>query len=160
MPHNAHRNTHPLWALSGGDRRIQDTIYLPKLTVADGEWLKRILPALQRRVRAQPGAVRVEDIALRYRSGRVGIADALDAASESLAPLATAGADLEHRAQWYIGDDDDNDDDDDDDDEERPARLSDEPDQDVLLSLRIVVDASADDAGAAALHWVALALTD
>lgn len=162
MPNNSHRHTPPIWPSGGADeRRIQDTLYVPRLTVADGAWLKRVLPALQRRARALRGAVSVEDIALRYRRGRLGIADALDAASEALAPLAAAGADLEHRSAWMIGDDDeDDDDDDDDDDEERPARLSEEPDQDLLLSMRVMVDAAADDAGAAALHWVFLALTD
>jgi hypothetical protein len=164
MPNNGHRHTPPTWPSSGADERhIQDTLYVPRLTIADGVWLKRVLPALQRRARAQSGAVCVEDIALRYRRGRLGIADALDAASELLAPLAAAGADLEHRSEWMIGDDDDSeddDDDDDDDDEERPAHLSDEPDQDLLLSMRVMVDAAADDAGAAALHWVFLALTD
>ena len=142
---------------SADERRIQDTVFLPRLTVADGEWLARILPALQRKVRAASGAVRVEDVALRYRSGRLGIADALDAATELLAPFAKAGADLEHRGEWYICDDDESDDDDDD---ERPARLEDEPDEDLLLSARMAVDAAADDAGSAALHWAALALAE
>lgn len=142
----------------GDDRRVEDTVFLPRLTVADGDWLKRTLPALQRKARAQPGAVRVEDVALRYRSGRLGIADALDAAAELLAPFAAGGAELERRGEWYICDDDE--DNDDDDEEERPARLADEPDQDLLLSVRVIVDAAADDAGAAALHWVVLALAN
>lgn len=160
MPHNTHRHTPALWTTSGGEeRRVQDTIFLPRLTVADGEWLKRGLPALQRRARAQMGAVRVEDVMLRYRSGRLGIADAMDATAEMLAPFAAAGADLERRGEWHICDEDEEDDDDDD-EEERPARLADEPDEDLLVSLRMVVDAAADDAGAAALHWAALALSD
>lgn len=138
------------------ERRIEDTIFLPRLTVADGQWLARVLPVLQRKAHPEPGAVRIEDIALRYRSGRLGIADALDATAELLAPLATAGADLERRGEWYICDEDE--DDEDDDEEERPAHLSDEPDHDLLVSARMVVDAAADDAGAAALHWAALAL--
>src|SRR5579863_5640116 len=159
MTRNGHQHTSPGWAMPSEDeRRIQDTVFLPRLTVADGEWLARILPALQRKARAASGAVRVEDVALRYRSGRLGIADALDAATELLAPFAKAGADLEHRGEWYICDDDENENDDDDD--ERPARLEDEPDQDLLLSARMAVDAAADDAGSAALHWAALALAE
>lgn len=159
MARNGQRSNSPGWATPSEDeRRIQDTVFLPRLTVADGEWLARILPALQRKARPQAGAVRVEDVALRYRSGRLGIADALDAASELLAPFAKAGAALEHRGAWYIADDDESDDDDDED--ERPARLEDEPDEDLLLSARMAVDAAADDAGSAALHWAALALAE
>ena len=158
MPQNTRRHTPAILTSSGDDRRVEDTTFLARLTVADGDWLKRTLPALQRKARARPGAVRVEDVALRYRSGRLGIADALDAAAELLAPFAAAGADLERRGEWYICDDDE--DDNDDDEEERPARLADEPDQDLLLSVRVIVDATADDAGAAALHWVVLALSN
>lgn len=158
MPRNSHGPTTPSWtAASESERRIQDTVFLPRLTVADGAWLARILPPLQRRARPQAGAVRVEDVALRYRSGRLGIADALDAATELLAPFAKAGADLERRGEWYICDEDDGDDDDGD---EHPARLEDEPDEDLLLSVRMAVDAAADDGGAAALHWAALALAE
>ncbi len=138
------------------ERRIEATIFLPRLTAADGEWLARVLPVLQRKAHPEPGSVRVEDVALRYRSGRLGIADALDATAQMLAPFAAAGADLERRGDWYICDADE--DDNDDDEDERPARLSDEPDHDLLVSARMVVDAAADDAGAAALHWAGLAL--
>jgi hypothetical protein len=158
MPRNGSRNQQLTW-LSGGslERRIEDTIFLPRLTVAEGQWLARVLPVLQRKAHPEPGAVRIEDVALRYRSGRLGIADALDATAELLAPFAAAGADLERRGEWYICDEDE-DDDDTEDEEERPARLSDEPDHDLLVSARMVVDAAADDAGSAALHWAALAL--
>ena len=55
-------------------RRVQATVFLPRLTTEEGEWLAKVLPALQRRARPEPQAVRVEDVALRYRSGRLGIA--------------------------------------------------------------------------------------
>jgi hypothetical protein len=141
----------------GEERRIEATIFLPRLTVADGEWLAKILPALQRKARAQTGAVMVEDVTIRHRSGHLGVADAMDATTLLLAPFAAAGADVERRNDWIL-DDGDDEEDEDDDDEERPARLADEPDEDMLVSARITVDAAADDAGAAALHWVALAL--
>jgi hypothetical protein len=137
------------------ERRIEATIFLPRLTVADGEWLAKILPALQRKARAQSGAVAVEDVTIRHRSGQLGVADAMDATTRLLAPFAVAGADVERRNDWIL---DDGDEDDDEDEDERPARLEDEPDQDLLVSARVTVDAAADDAGAAALHWVALAL--
>jgi hypothetical protein len=139
---------------------VRTSIYLPHLTAADGEWLAKTLPVLQRNARPEPQAVQVEDIALRYRSGRLGIADALDATAELLAPLATAGASIEHRGEWYISDDDDDDDDHNDLFEtEQPTRLSDMPREDLLVSARFVVDASATDAGAAALYWAVLGLT-
>ena len=139
-------------------RRVRTSIYLPHLTVADGEWLAKTLPMLQRNARPEPQAVQVEDVALRYRSGRLGIADALDATAALLAPLATAGAAIEHRGEWYISDDDD--------DEhsdlfetEQPTSLSEMPREDLLVSARFVVDAAATDAGAAALYWAVLGLT-
>jgi hypothetical protein len=164
MPRNGfsgHNQPHLNWTHADDEeRRVRDTVFLPGLTVNDGDWLRRVLPHLQGRSHAAAGAVRVEDIALRYRSGRLGVADALDAAAELLSPWAAAGADLDRRNDWAITDDDDEDDDEDDDDEEeRPARLEDEPEQDLLVSLRVVVDAAADDAGSAALHWAALALS-
>ncbi|GAC1452946.1 MAG: hypothetical protein PVSMB4_13590 [Ktedonobacterales bacterium] len=154
MARNGHRQTPcngP--SLLGGERRVHDTVYLTHLTVADGEWLGRVLPTLLRNKHPEPGAVRIEDVALRYRSGRLGIADALDATAELLLPFAAAGADLERRAEWYICDEEDEDDED-----EHPAHLSEAPDQDLLVSARFVVDAPADDAGSAALHWAVLGL--
>lgn len=138
------------------ERRVRTSVFLPRLTVADGVWLGRTLPALQHNARPEPQAVRVEDVALRYRSGRLGIADALDATSTLLAPFAAAGAALEHRGEWYIADDDD--DDDDKFESDRPAELSDAPDQDLLVSARVVIDASGTDGGAAALYWAVLSL--
>ena len=140
------------------ERRVRMSIFLPKLTIADGEWLARALPGLQRNARPEPQSVRVEDVSLRYRTGRLGIADALDATAALLEPFAAAGAVLERRGEWFISDDDD-----DDDDElfetEQPVGLKDAPDQDLLVSARVVVDAAAEDGGAAALYWVAVALT-
>ena len=140
------------------ERRIRTSIFLPRLTVADGEWLAHTLPAVQRNARPQPQAVRIEDIALRYRSGSLGIADALDATSELLEPFAAAGACLDHRSDWYIADDDE------DDDElfesDRPTTLDEAPEQDLLVSGRVVIDATAEDAGAAALYWVVIALAN
>jgi hypothetical protein len=152
-----HRKT-----VSGGtrqdedERRVRTSIFLPRLTVADGEWLGRTLPALQRNARPEPQAVRIEDVALRYRSGRLGIADALDATSALLAPFAAAGAALEHRGEWYISDDDDNDEETLDTD--RPAELREAPEQDLLVSARVIIDAAGEDGGAAALYWAVLSL--
>jgi hypothetical protein len=142
---------------ANNEPRVHATVFLRKVTVSNGAWLARTLPKMQQRSRPEPGAVRVQDIALRYRSGRVGIADALDAAAAVLTPLAAAGAELDRRNDWYICDEDE-DDEDDDEDEERPTRLSDEPKEDLLVSCRLLVNAAADDVGAAALHWIALAL--
>ncbi len=142
---------------AGSERRVRATVFLPRLTVTDGEWLGRVLPTLQHHTRPEPQAVRVEDVALRYRSGRLGIADALDATAALLQPFAAAGAALEHRGEWYIADDDE------DEDEElfdpdRPVHLRRAPEHDLLVSVRVIVDAAAEDAGAAALHWAVLGL--
>jgi hypothetical protein len=154
----AHRRTFQSAARSQEDeRRVRTSIFLPRLTVADGEWLARTLPALQRHARPQPQAVRIEDISLRYRSGRLGIADALDATSALLEPFASAGAALEHRGEWYISDDDDEDDDELF-DSDKPAGLTETPDQDLLVSARVIIDAAGEDGGAAALYWAVLSL--
>lgn len=131
---------------------MRGRVLLKRLTVADGEWLARVLPTLQGRARPAVDAVRVEDVVLRHRPGRLGIADALDATATLLEPFAAAGATLERRNEWYIDDDDDED--------ESPRRSlfgDDEPD--LIVSVRVIVDAAADDAGAAALYWAALALS-
>ncbi len=127
-------------------------VHLRNLTVADGEWLARVLPALQGHARAVADAVRVEDVVLRHRPGRLGIADALDATATLLDPLAAAGAILEHRSEWYIDDEEEEED-----DSPRHKLFGDE-EPDLLVSVRLIVDAAADDAGAAALYWAALAL--
>ena len=41
---------------------------------------------------------------------------------------------------------------------DRPAELSDAPDQDLLVSARVIIDASGADSGAAALYWAVLSL--
>jgi hypothetical protein len=132
---------------------VRGRVHLRNLTVADGEWLAQVLPALRGHTRAAADAVRIEDVVLRHRPGRLGIADALDATATLLDPFAAAGATLEHRGEWYIDDEEEEED-------ESPRRTlfgDDEPD--LLVSVRLIVDAAADDAGAAALYWVALALS-
>src|SRR5579884_1500523 len=124
------------------ERRVRGRVLLKHLTVSDGEWLAHVLPTLQRHTRAAPDAVRIEDVVLRHRPGRLGIADALDATATLLDPFAAAGASIERRNEWYIDDDDEED--------ESPRRMlfgDDEPD--LVVSLRVIVDAAADDAGAA-----------
>jgi hypothetical protein len=142
------------------ERRIRTSVLLSRLTLADGEWLGRVLPSLQRNIRAQAGAVRVEDVVLRHRRGRLGIADAMDATAELLEPFATAGASLERRSEWYIADEDDDDDEEELFNSERRSRLDEAPEQDLLVSVRVIVDADAEDAGAAALYWAVLALAE
>jgi hypothetical protein len=142
------------------ERRINVSAYLAHMTAADGAWLNQILPALQHGVRARADAVHVDDVVLRHRRGRLGIADAMDATAELLRPLAVAGATLEPRGQWYIAEDDD----DDADTDETPMarRLADiirNSDDALLVNVRITIDASADDAGAAAIYWAVLALS-
>jgi hypothetical protein len=138
------------------ERRIRMSVMLSRLTVADGLWLERSLPGLMRRARPAAGAVRLEDVVLRHRRGRLGVADALDATATLLEPFAAAGAELESRGEWYVADEDDEDDDDD----ERPPRLHESPEHDLLVSVRVVIDATAEDAGAASLYWAALALAE
>lgn len=139
---------------------MRGRIHLKRLTVTDGVWLAQTLPALQGHARPEPDAVRVEDVVLRHRPGRLGIADALDATAEMLEPFAAAGATLERRSEWYINDDDDEDDDDDEEDEtsKRLQLFAEDEEPDLIVSARVIVDAAGDDAGAAALYWVALAL--
>ncbi len=77
------------------------------------------------------------------------------------APLfSTAGATLEHRNQWYIADDDDDDDTDDAPVARRLAELIKSSEDDLLVNARVVIDASAEDAGAAAIYWAILALSN
>ncbi len=158
MTHRSHSQS-PWSGPLNEERRVRASIFLPRLTVADGEWLARTLPALQRRARPEPQAVRVEDISLRYRSGRLGIADALDATAALLEPFAAAGASLERRGEWYICDEDEDEDGDVDlFDTDRPAGLGKAPEQDLLVSARVLVDAAAEDAGASALYWAVVSL--
>jgi hypothetical protein len=145
---------------AGSSRRVRVSVFLPRVTVADGEWLARVLPTLQRRARPEPQAVRVEDISLRYRSGHLGIADALDATAAVLEPFAAAGANVDRRGEWYICDEDEDDEDESLFDADRPANLRGLPEQDLLVSMRVVVDADGEDGGAAALYWAVLSLAN
>lgn len=144
----------------GQERRINASVFLAHLTAADGTWLNQILPALQRGVRARTDAVRVEDVVLRHRPGRLGIADAMDATAELLHPFSAAGATLDHRSEWFVADEDD----DDDDTEEVPVprRLAEfirNNEDDLLVNARVVIDATVEDSGAAAIYWAVLALS-
>jgi hypothetical protein len=149
-------------------RRIQETVTLAGLTIAEGEWLAQLTPGLVGAARAAQDAVCVRDVALRYRPGRLGIADALDATEELFAAFAAAGAIIEPRHRWEIVDDED----------EgltltangsprsfaeamrlhqlRAKRLPD--DVDLSVDAVLIVDAAADDIAAAAIFWLALAL--
>lgn len=149
-------------------RRIQETVTLSGLTIAEGEWLAQHTPGLVGSTCAAQDAISVRDIALRYRPGRLGIADALDATEELFAPLSSAGAIIEPRHRWEIVDDED----------EgltltangsprsfaeamrlhqlHAKRLPDEVD--LSVDAVLVVDAAADDLAAAAIFWLALAL--
>lgn len=149
-------------------RRIQETVTFSGLTIAEGEWLLSIAPELLGERRATPDAVTVRGVALRYRPGRMGIADALDATEELFAPLAAGGATIEPRHRWDIVDDED----------EglllttngsprsfaeamrlRQLRAKGLPDDvDLSVDAVVVIDASADDTAAATLFWLALAL--
>lgn len=146
------------------EHRVCVSLRLPQLTRSDGEWLGRVLSSTLGHIRAQTDAVVVKDVTLRYRPARLGVADAMDAVAELLAPLSAAGAAIEPRDDWYIADDDDdNDNDDDDDDDEKPARPAwheQFPDEDLLVRLRVEFNATADDVGAAVLHWVLRSLAN
>lgn len=151
-------------------RRVQETVTLECLTIADGEWLARVAPALLGNLRAGSDTVKVREIALRYRPGKLGIADALDATEALFAPLESAGAEIEPRRHWAIVDDED----------EglsltstgsprsfaeamrlhqlRAKRMPD--DVDLSVDAVLVVDAPADDLAAAGMFWLALALPE
>ncbi len=149
-------------------RRIQETVTLSGLTIGEGEWLARHTPTLVGSSQAGQDAICVRDIALRYRPGRLGIADALDATEEIFAPLAAGRAKVEPRPRWEIVGDCDgglamtangsprsfaeamrlH--------QLRAKRMPDHVDPSVDAVL--VVDAAADDLAAAALFWLALAL--
>ena len=152
--------TTPALGMTERERRVRASIFLPRLTGEDGVWLAQTLPAMQKRARPHKGAVRVENISLRYRPGHLGVADALDATAALLEPFAAAGAELERRSEWYICDEEDEDDEDDEAmfGEDVPGTLGDSPGEDLLVSARVLVDAAGDDIGAAALYWAVLAL--
>jgi hypothetical protein len=150
-------------------RRIQETVTLAGLTIGEGEWLADNTPNLIGATRATPDAIYVRDIALRYRPGALGIADALDATEQIFAAFAIAGATIDPRHRWEIVDDED----------EglslsangsprsfaeamrlrqlRAKRLPDEVD--LSVDAVLVVDAPSDDLAAAAMFWLALTLT-
>ena len=139
---------------------------LTGLTPTDGQWLAQTLPTLQGHARPRPDAVRIEDVVLRHRSGRLGIADALDATADLLEPFAAAGAGVEHRNEWYIDEDEDDETEEQDDADTSSAshamakllkQLA-EVEPDLVVSARMIVDAEGDDAGAAAIYWAGLAL--
>jgi uncharacterized protein (DUF2267 family) len=149
-------------ATSGGsnqERRINASVYLAHLTAADGVWLNKILPTLQHGIRARADAVRIEDVVLRHRRGRLGIADAMDATAELLRPFATAGATLEHRNEWFVAEDDDDDDADEAPVARRLTELIKASEDDLLVNARVAINAAADDSGAAVIYWAILALT-
>lgn len=144
------------------EHRVCTTLRLPQLTASDGEWLARVLSSTLGHIRAQPDAVVVKDVTLRYRPARLGVADAMDAVAELLAPLSAAGASVESRDDWYIADDDDDDESDDDDDERKspkPVWYAQFPDENLLVRARVDFNAAADDVGAAVLHWVLRSLS-
>ena len=150
--------------------RIQETVTLSGLTIGEGEWLARTTPGLVGTAQAAQDAICVREISLRYRPGRLGIADALDATEEIFAPFAAAGANIEPRHRWEIVDDDD---------EaltliangmprsaaelmrQHQLRAKRMPDSvDLSVDAVLIVDAAADDLAAAAIFWLALALPD
>ena len=166
MSHNGARSNGG--SASPIQRRIQESVTLSGLTIGEGEWLAHLTPGLVGSVRATPDAVIVRDVALRYRPGRLGIADALDATEAIFASFAAAGATIEPRHRWEIVDDED---------EAlmltsnggprsfadamrlrelRSRRLPD--DIDLSVDAVLVVDAAADDLAAGAMFWLSLAL--
>ncbi|HEX8733256.1 MAG TPA: hypothetical protein VF725_14485 [Ktedonobacterales bacterium] len=164
--------THRGGRLNGGSaspqRRIQETVTLSGLTIGEGEWLAQTAPSLIGSARASADAICLRDIALRYRPGAMGIADALDATEEIFATFAAAGASVDPRHRWEIVDDED----------EgltltangsprsfaeamrlRQLRAKRLPDSvDLSVDAVLVVDAPADDLAAAAMFWLSLAL--
>jgi hypothetical protein len=84
----------------------------------------------------------------------------MDATAEMLRPFSVAGATLEHRNQWFIADEDDDDDDTDAPVARRLADLIKTSDDDLLVNARIIIDASVEDSGAAAIYWAILALSN
>lgn len=131
------------------------SVSLPlQLTVSDGEWLGRTLSATLGRVRAQVDTVVVKDVTLRYRPGRLGVADAMDAAAQVLAPLSAAGASVEPRDDWYLADEDEEEDDGEAVASKAQAWHKQYPDEDLILRARVDFNAPAEDVGAAILYWV------
>lgn len=149
-------------------RRITQDLVLERLTLADSDWLLRTSASMMKLEPAVRDAVLVRRIAFRYRPGKIGIADALDAVDDLFAPFAALGATIESRDDWEIVD------------EEaeagalaalgpsasfteamrgallRQRRLADGVD--LAVDAVVSFDAEASDLAAAALHWLTLGL--
>ncbi len=149
-------------------RRITQDLVLERLTLADSDWLLRTSASMMKLEPAVRDAVLVRRIAFRYRPGKMGIADALDAVDDLFAPFAALGATIESRDDWEIVD------------EEaeagalaalgpsasfteamrgallRQRRLADGID--IAVDAVVSFDAEASDLAAAALHWLTLGL--
>lgn len=149
-------------------RRITQDLVLERLTLVDSDWLLRTSAAMMKLNPAAQDAVLVRRIAFRYRPGKMGIADALDAVEDLFAPFAALGATIEPREDWDIVDED----------AEagalaalgnsasfaeamrgallRQRRLADGVD--LAVDAVVSFDAEASDLAAAALHWLTLGL--
>ena len=149
-------------------RRITQDLVLERLTLADSDWLLRTSASMMKLEPAVRDAVLVRRIAFRYRPGKMGIADALDAVDDLFSPFAALGATIESRDDWEIVD------------EEaeagalaalgpsasfteamrgallRQRRLADGVD--LAVDAVVSFDAEASDLAAAALHWLTLGL--
>ncbi len=149
-------------------RRITQDLVLERLTLADSDWLLRTSAGMMKLEPAARDAVLVRKIAFRYRPGKMGIADALDAVDDLFAPFAALGAIIEPRDDWEIVD------------EEaeasvlaalgpsasfteamrgamlRQRRLADGVD--LAVDAVVTFDAEVSDLAAAALHWLTLGL--
>jgi hypothetical protein len=162
------RSTAGLRGQAARQRRITQDLVLERLTLADSDWLLRTSAGMMKLEPAARDAVQVHKIAFRYRPGRMGIADALDAVEDLFAPFAALGATIESRDNWQIVD------------EEaeanmlaslgpsasfaeamrgamlRQRRLADGVD--LAVDAVISFDAEVSDLAAAALHWLTLGL--
>jgi hypothetical protein len=87
-------------------RRITQDLVLERLTLEDSDWLLRTSAGMMKLEPAARDAVLVRRIAFRYRPGKMGIADALDAVEDLFAPFAALGAVIEPRDDWEIIDED------------------------------------------------------
>ena len=87
-------------------RRITQDLVLERLTLEDSDWLLRTSAGMMKLEPAARDAVLVRKIAFRYRPGKLGIADALDAVEDLFAPFAALGAVIESRDDWEIIDED------------------------------------------------------
>ncbi len=149
-------------------RRITQDLVLERLTLVDSDWLLRTSAGMMNLKPAAHDAVLVHKIAFRYRPGRMGIADALDAVENLFEPFVALGATVEPRDDWEIVDEED---------EAgalaalgpsasfaeamrgamlRQRRLADGVD--LAVDAVVSFDAEAGDLAAAALHWLTLAL--